>query len=171
MSSTYYSVVIMSVMASKITGVSGVFDSSDQIKCQCSASLALVRETFGDRRIPLTKGQQRGKCLHLMTSLCCQLGGNEVQFEYGNHFVQSCRFRARHVFIIKRHAGFDCTPMMHNIKMTSYWARWRLRSPASRLFTQPFIQAHIRENIKAPGHWPVCEEFTGGRRFPRTKGQ
>ena len=28
------------------------------------------------------------------------------------------------------------------ITMTSEWARWRLKSPASRLFTQSFIQAH-----------------------------
>ena len=34
--------------------------------------------------------------------------------------------------------------------VTSYWVRWRLKSPASRLFTQPFIQAYIKENIKAP---------------------
>ena len=37
-----------------------------------------------------------------------------------------------------------------NITLTSLWARWRLGSPASRLFTQAFIQAHITENIKAP---------------------
>ena len=36
--------------------------------------------------------------------------------------------------------------------MTSWWARWRLKTPASRLFTQPFIQAQIKENIKAPHH-------------------
>ena len=45
------------------------------------------------------------------------------------------------------------------------WARWRLKSPASRLFTQPFIylfiQAQIKENIKAPRHWPLWGEFTG----------
>ena len=29
-----------------------------------------------------------------------------------------------------------------------WWARWRLESPASPLFTQPFIQAKIKENIK-----------------------
>ena len=34
-------------------------------------------------------------------------------------------------------------------------ARWRLKSPASRLFTQPFIQAQVKENIKAPHHWPL----------------
>ena len=54
-----------------------------------------------------------------------------------------------------------------------YWpfVRWRLRSPHSRLFTQSFIQAHIKENIKAPRHWPLWGEFTGGRQIPRTNGQ
>ena len=50
-----------------------------------------------------------------------------------------------------------------NIAMTSKWARWRLKSPASRLFTQPFIQAQIKENIKDPRHWPLWGEFTGDR--------
>ena len=31
--------------------------------------------------------------------------------------------------------------------------------------------APIKENIKAPRHWPLCGEFTGDRRIPRTKGQ
>ena len=41
----------------------------------------------------------------------------------------------------------------------------RLKSPALRLFTQPFIQAQINEKIKAPRHWlleensPVTGEF------------
>ena len=34
------------------------------------------------------------------------------------------------------------------------------KSPASPLFTQPFIRAQIKENIKAPRHWPLCGEFT-----------
>ena len=42
---------------------------------------------------------------------------------------------------------------------------------ASRLFTQPFIQAQIKENIKAPRHWPLWGEFTGDRWIPHTKGQ
>ena len=29
--------------------------------------------------------------------------------------------------------------------------------------SQPFIQAHIKENIKAPCHWPLCGEFTNDR--------
>ena len=55
------------------------------------------------------------------------------------------------------------------VTMTSYWARWLLKSPASRLFTQPFIQAQIKENTKAPRHWPLWGEFTGTRWIPRTK--
>ena len=44
-----------------------------------------------------------------------------------------------------------------------------LKSPASRLFTQLFIQTHVKENIKAPRHWPLCGAFTGDRWIPRTK--
>ena len=42
------------------------------------------------------------------------------------------------------------------IRMTSQWTHWCLNSPASRLFTHPFVEAHIKENIKAPRHW-LCE--------------
>ena len=53
-----------------------------------------------------------------------------------------------------------------HITLTSWWLRWRLKSPASRLFTQPFIQTQIKENIKAPCHWPLCGEFTETGEFP-----
>ena len=43
-----------------------------------------------------------------------------------------------------------------SITMTSWWARWRLKSPASRLFIRPFIRAQIKANVKAPRHWPLC---------------
>ena len=36
----------------------------------------------------------------------------------------------------------------------------RLKWLASRLFTQPFIQAQIPENTKAPCHWPLWGEFS-----------
>ena len=58
-----------------------------------------------------------------------------------------------------------------SITLTSQWARRRPKSPASWLFTQQFIQAQIKENIKAPCHWPLCGEFTGDQWIPRTKGQ
>ena len=42
------------------------------------------------------------------------------------------------------------------ITETSYLVRLRLKSPALRLFIQPFIHAQIKENIKTPRHW-LCE--------------
>ena len=53
------------------------------------------------------------------------------------------------------------------ITMTSWCVRWRLKSPASRLFSQPIIQTQIKENIKAPRRWPLCGEFTGDRPVTR----
>ena len=61
--------------------------------------------------------------------------------------------------------AFILTPN-YTITMTSLWPRLRLESPASWLFTQPFIQTHIKENIKAPRQWPLCGEFTGTGEFP-----
>ena len=49
--------------------------------------------------------------------------------------------------------------------------QWCLKLPASRLFIQSFIRAEIKENIKAPRHWPLCGEFTGDWWIPPTKGQ
>ena len=44
-----------------------------------------------------------------------------------------------------------------------------LKSPASRLFTKPFVQAQIKENIKAPRLWPLWGEFTANRWIPFTR--
>ena len=58
-----------------------------------------------------------------------------------------------------------------DITVTWLLAQWRLKPPASRLFTQAFVQANIKENTKAPHHWPLWGESTGYRWIPRTKGQ
>ena len=57
------------------------------------------------------------------------------------------------------------------IIVTSQWSPRRLKSPAYRLFNQPFVQAHIKENVKAPHHRPLWggdPPTTGG--FPDHKG-
>ena len=46
-----------------------------------------------------------------------------------------------------------------------------MASPASQLYTQAFVHAQIKENIKVARHWPLCGELTGNRWIPRTKGQ
>ena len=54
----------------------------------------------------------------------------------------------------------------YDITMTPWWP-WRcLKSPASRLFTQPFIQAQIKETIKASRHWSLWGEVIGDRWIP-----
>ena len=51
--------------------------------------------------------------------------------------------------------------------------KWRnngrdgVKSPASRLWSQLFVQAQTNENIKVP----LWEEIIGNRWIPRTKGQ
>ena len=70
----HYNGVIITTMASHITGLtvvySNVYSGPDQRKHQSSASLAFVWGIHRDRWIPRTKGQLRGKCFHLMTSSC-----------------------------------------------------------------------------------------------------
>ena len=48
---------------------------------------------------------------------------------------------------------------------------WHLKSPASWLFTQAFIQVQIKENINAPRRWLLWGEFNGDQWIPHTKGQ
>ena len=52
------------------------------------------------------------------------------------------------------------------ITVTSNWSRWRFKSPACPLFAQTFVQAMIKEKIKAPCHWLLWGESTGDRWFP-----
>ena len=70
----HYTDVIMTTMASQITSLtvvySTVYSDADQRKHQSSTSLAFVWRIHRDWWIPCTKGQLRGKCIHLMTSSC-----------------------------------------------------------------------------------------------------
>ena len=70
----YCNGVIMGAMASKTTGLtilySTVYSCADQRKHQTSRHWPLCGEFSGDRWIPCTNGQRRGKCFHLMTSSC-----------------------------------------------------------------------------------------------------
>ena len=48
--------------------------------------------------------------------------------------------------------------------------QWHLKSLASWLFTHLFVQVHIKENIKSPGHWPLWGESTGDQWISPHKG-
>ena len=56
-----------------------------------------------------------------------------------------------------------------NITVIPWWAQWRLKSPAFRVFAEPFVQAQIKDNIKALRRWPLWGESTGDRWIPLTK--
>ena len=56
-----------------------------------------------------------------------------------------------------------------DIRMTSLWGRWHLKTPASPLFAQLLVQAQIKENIKASRYWTFCGEFTSDRLITRQK--
>ena len=58
---------------------------------------------------------------------------------------------------------------MSFITMTSWWALWRLKSPASRLFTQPFLVIYSKKTWKlritglCVGNSPMTGEFPSQR--------
>ena len=69
------------------------------------------------------------------------------------------------------HYGLNCrmTLFVWDINTTEHYndvimRNWRLKSG---LFTQPFIQAQIKWNIKAPHHWPLWGEFIDDRWISR----
>ena len=74
-----------------------------------------------------------------------------ILHEYAHVFVVFYAVRFKFEFLVHANDPFthifnviSLTPEQsydHPITITSKWARWRLKSPASRLFTQPFIQA------------------------------
>ena len=64
--------------------------------------------------------------------------------------------------------NFKWKPCRHWPLRWRWWARWSLKSPAFRLFAEPFVQAQIKK-IKAPHHWlcagnsPETDEFPAQR--------
>ena len=87
------------------------------------------------------------------------------------HGASQCRITKMILIFHYSYIGISMLKISFIITMTSSWARWRFKSPASRLFTQPFLQTQINENIKTRRHWPLWGEFTVDRWIPRTKGQ
>ena len=71
--------------------------------------------------------------------------------------------------------GVECEWIEHRvllITVTSTWTRWNLKSPASRLFAQPFVQAQMKKKPKTSklhvtglceGNSPVTGEFPAQR--------
>ena len=114
-----------------------------------------------------------------------------------SYFLRSGPQGATLVMLRSRRAHYDVAVMMSknlNTKLQSQCAhacpvatvdntivstplQWRhnlrdgVKSPAFPLFAQLFVQAKIKEKIKAQRHWPLCGEFTSDRWISRTRGQ
>ena len=90
---------------------------------------------------------------------------NVAAFSIGHTFLLICQialqWRHNERDGVSNHQPKDC--LLNRL--------FRLRSLASRLFAEPFVQAQIKENIRIPRHWPLCGEFTGDRWIPLIKGQ
>ena len=95
--------------------------------------------------------------------------------EVGQHWFWKC-------LVVWRHRPINFTdintlrPEEKNIShATRHYGDVILGAMASQITSLPidylpFIRAQIKENIKAPRHWPLCGEFTGDRWTPRTNG-
>ena len=123
-------------------------------------------------------------CFCFWSKICMHL----LVFWYGNAFIMQSS-RMRHYPTISRahtnHPWYNLICMFRyaweskqtqhwishcgkvlfvcNITPTAQWVRWRLKLPALLLFSQPCIQAKIKENITAPRYWPLWREYTGDR--------
>ena len=95
---------------------------------------------------------------NLTRILSCILKPSPVEVRQFSQFPSHRRSRMRSIDIFC--AIKQSIKQQLDITVTSSWARWRLKSPASRLFAQPFVQAQIKENIKCPRDWPLSSGFT-----------
>ena len=102
----------MGTMASLITSLmtvySNVHSGADQRKHQSSASLAFV---WGIHRWPVSspqKGPVRGKCFHLMTSLCWNAS---LECPHDSYTMRSCKLAK---CTIKTRSLFTPTPYVYN---------------------------------------------------------
>ena len=179
----------MSAMASHITGVSivcsTVCSGADQGKHQGSASLAFVRGIHwslvnSPHKRPVTRKMFprwrhhgsvtpiRVGCLHLELAYICYF----VWMKRKNMSPQQGKYQ---VWATIHNISFSvqimvCTQQATNTYLFQCWprsttpygtTRWRLKSPESWLFAQPFVLVEIKENVTGlcEGNPPVTGGF------------
>ena len=162
-SSNHYGDVIMGTIASQITSLAIVFSTvyfdADQRKHQGSASLAFVR---GIHRRPVNSPHKWPVTRELFPF------GDVIMFL--TRIIQSIwdTVDTPSTNLEPRENSFGeltkCSETPHYTDVIMGAIASQI-IPASRLFTQPFIQTQKNENINAPRHWPLCGEFTGDRQY------
>ena len=90
------------------------------------------------------------------------------QYHFGNWISYTRKKASLYWVIFQVNFPLPTDPLVV-ITVTSLWARLRLKSPAPRLFNQPFVQTQINENIKALHHWPLWGNSPVTGEFPAQK--
>ena len=89
-------------------------------------------------------------------------------------FSKACDLTNRHI-LLKLMKGGWYGPVIDTLRNLYCKASYRIKSHYNdvtmgtissqinslTIVSQPFIRAQIKENIKAPRHWPLCGEFAG----------
>ena len=70
-----------------------------------------------------------------------------------------------------RFYSLRCAYGMFHELWTSQWCHNECDGVSNHQPHECLFKAQIKENIKAPCHWPLWGEFTGDRWIPRTNGQ
>ena len=111
--------------------------------------------------MPCSGGAILYNCPCCFTCTCTKLQTSVFTYQLILANTNNGKYRATTLLGTNRHIlVYNCTNMHNNC--TLQW-RHNKHDDVSRLFTQAFIRAQIKENIKAPCHWPLCGEFTDDR--------
>ena len=122
----HYIDVIMTTMASQINSLkvvcSIVYLDSDQRNIKAPRHWPLCGEFTGDRWIPRTNGQLRGKCLHLMTSSWGTIGAHCMSDIRIKTYLQKRMWHISIKYQMKQ--GFDSLERKHMTDKPIFFMVW-----------------------------------------------
>ena len=170
---THYNDVRKDTIASQITSLTivypTVYSDADQSKHQSSASLAFVRGKFtGDRWIPRTNGQLRGKGFHLMTSSCALsmmitglIDDESVLVQVmvwfpqaASHYLRQCRPRSMSPYGVTRPHRFNVAhPQMYADRSHYIIYLWLWIDQCSDILPNFFHCLWSTWTLKKVGNW------------------
>ena len=107
---------------------------------------------------------------------CCiyleERAQDELKHIYWSSMISDVTFHIYEVQPNRHISRFLYIQLRHNFYISNYVIMSAMVSQIISLtIVHPTVYtAQIKENIKAPLHWPLCGEFTGNRRIPPTKG-
>ena len=114
--------------------------------CVARSSTTTKLLLYGDKALPprralLLTPSRSWKMIKIANIFLCI-------YEINKHYMyKGYSHKAPTIRLLTSYAVMPCL-CLNNITVTSYWARWRHKSPASPLFTQPFIRCRSKKASK-----------------------